>query len=318
MPDTHLAYWIIFAVIVVASLILDLGVHQKRESMSTRESALWATFWIGLAALFGASLWFFYGHQRSIEYFTAFLLEKSLSVDNLFVFIVIFTFFGIPVALQRRVLFWGILGAVALRALFIWAGVELLARFEFLFFVFGAFLVFSAFKLMFANDEGFDPEKNLAYRLLKRFIPISDELHDGHFLVRKDGKTLATRLLVVLVVIEATDVVFAVDSIPAVLAISNDPFIIYTSNIFAILGLRALYFLLSGVMLQFRYLNVGLAIVLAFIGAKMIGFKWFHIPPIISLGVVAVVIGASIAASLWAERRDRLEAQKGTGDEQRS
>ena len=300
-----LVLWIVFAVVVLVSLAIDLGVHNKHHGSSTKEAAIWSAVWIGLAIVFGLAVSPFIGSDHTLEYFTAYLLEKSLSVDNLFVFIVIFSFFQIPQDLQRRVLFWGILGALVMRAIFIFVGVALLSKFHFLFYVFGAFLVYTGAKLLFSKDEEVQPEKNLAYRLARKLFHVSDDLSSEHFFVKEKGKWVATRLLVVLVVIEATDVVFAIDSIPAVLAVTQDTFVVYTSNIFAILGLRALYFLLAGVMGKFRYLNVGLAFVLAFIGVKMVLVDFFKMPPLGSLVVVASLLTASIVASVIVDRREK-------------
>jgi tellurite resistance protein TerC len=296
--------WVAFGVLVIASLAIDLGLHRRHPRLpTTREAAKWAAVWVTLAVAFGASVAPFIGSARTTNYFTAWLLEKALSVDNLFVFIVLFNFFNIPVELQRRVLFWGILGALAFRALFIFLGVALLHRFEFLTYVFGAFLLYTGAKLLFSHAEEVHPDKSLAYRLVRRTLAISEDISQGRFFVREGGRLKATRLFLVLVVVEATDVVFAVDSIPAVLAVTSDPFVVYTSNIFAILGLRALYFLLSSAMVRIRFLNVGLALVLGFIGVKMLLAKTFKLPPLASLAVVAGLLMASVIASLVADRR---------------
>lgn len=296
--------WIVFGVLVLVSLAVDLGLHRRHpREPTTREAAKWAALWVALAVAFGAGVAPFIGGERATDYFTAWLLEKALSVDNLFVFIVLFGFFKIPIELQRRVLFWGILGALAMRALFIFLGVALLSRFQFLTYVFGAFLLYTGAKLLFSRGEEVHPDQSLAYRLARRTLAISEDISEGRFFVREGGRIKATRLFVVLVVVEATDVVFAVDSIPAVLAVTTDPFVVYTSNIFAILGLRALYFLLSSAMVRMRYLNYGLALVLGFIGVKMLLAKTFHLPPLASLGIVAGLLLASVAASLAADRR---------------
>jgi tellurite resistance protein TerC len=300
-----IALWIIFGVVVLASLFVDLGLHRDRHQMSTKESAIWAGVWIALAVVFGVAVSPVIGTPKTIDYFTAYILEKSLSVDNLFVFLVVFAFFKIPPELQHRVLFWGILGALVMRAVFILLGVALLARFHFLFYIFGAFLVYTGVKLLTSKGQEVHPEDNWASRAFRRFFPITDDISSGNFFVVEDGKRKATRLMVALVVIEATDLVFAIDSIPAVLAVTTDPFVVYTSNIFAILGLRALYFLLAGVMTKFRYLNYGLAIVLAFIGVKMIIVDWVPIPALVSLSVVGGVLALAIAVSIWSDIRDR-------------
>ncbi len=303
-PSTSPILWIAFGAVVLASLALDLGVHRRHPRPPTAgQAAKWAALWVAVAVAFGAGVAPFIGGARATDYFTAWLLEKALSVDNLFVFIVLFTFFKIPVELQRRVLFWGIFGALALRALFIFMGVALLHRFHFLTYAFGAFLLYTGAKLLFGHGEEVHPDQSLAYRLVRRTLAISEDLSQGRFFVREGGRLKATRLFVVLVVVEATDVVFAVDSIPAVLAVTSDPFVVYTSNIFAVLGLRALYFLLSSAMVRIRYLNVGLAAVLGFIGVKMLLADAFQLPPLLSLAVVAGLLLASVVASLFADRR---------------
>ncbi|HEY3450100.1 MAG TPA: TerC family protein [Myxococcales bacterium] len=302
--------WIVFGVLVVVSLAIDLGVHKKDDhAMAPKAALFWALVWIGTAVAFGFGVSPFVGSTATLDYFTAYLLEKALSVDNLFVFIVLFGFFKIPPVLQRRVLFWGIVGALLMRAIFIFLGVALLSKFHFLFYVFGAFLIYTGGKLLFAKGEEVEPQKNFAYRLFTRFFRISENIEHGHFFVVENGRRVATRLMLVLVVIEATDVLFAVDSIPAVLAVTTDPFVVYTSNIFAILGLRALYFLLATWMARFRYLNVGLSFVLAFIGVKMISATagWFKIPPALSLGVVGGMLTVAITASLLADRQEKKE-----------
>ena len=309
MPSTGTpVLWIVFGVLVVVSLVVDLGIHRKdTHAMSPKEALFWALLWIGLAVAFGFGVSPFVGATATLDYFTAYLLEKALSVDNLFVFIVLFSFFKIPPRLQRRVLFWGILGALFMRAIFIFLGVALLQRFHFLFYVFGGFLIYTGAKLLFAKGEEVEPQKNLAYRLFTRFFKISEDIESGHFFVVENGRKVATRLLLVLVVIEGTDLVFAVDSIPAVLAVTTDPFVVYTSNIFAILGLRALYFLLASWMARFRFLNVGLAFVLGFIGLKMVLSSWIHVPPAISLAVVGGMLTLAVVASLLVDRKERKE-----------
>lgn len=307
--------WLIFGAVVIASLIIDLFVHNKSHNDSTKQAAIWSAVWIGLAIAFGLAVWPIIGTEHVSQYFTAYLLEKSLSVDNLFVFIVIFSFFQIDVHQQRRVLFWGIMGALVMRALFIFLGVEVLLHFKWLFYLFGAFLIVTGIKLLKGGEDA-DPQKNLVYRfVMKRFhICESDSTHFFHV---ENGKRMVTKLFLVLLVVESTDLMFAVDSIPAVLAVSQDMFVVYTSNIFAILGLRALYFLLAGVMSHLRYLNVGLAIVLAFIGVKMvlagpeislfglvtIPAPGVHIPSTISLAIVSSILAIAIVASLFAQRR---------------
>ena len=302
--------WLIFGAVVIASLIIDLGVHNKNHNDSTKQAAIWSAIWIGMAVIFGLAVWPLIGTEHVSQYFTAYLLEKSLSVDNLFVFIIIFTFFKIDIHQQRRVLFWGIMGAIVMRALFIFVGVEALLHFKLLFYLFGAFLVFTGIKLLVGGGGDVKPENNIVYRFVLKHFPVCDS-DSTHFIHIENGKRMVTKLFVVLLVIETTDLLFAVDSIPAVLAVSQDMFVVYTSNIFAILGLRALYFLLAGVMSHLRYLNVGLAAVLSFIGVKMIlggPHIGIHIPSTISLAVVGAILAAAIIASLVAQRRERARA----------
>ncbi|HSM13086.1 MAG TPA: TerC family protein [Thermoanaerobaculia bacterium] len=291
-------FWGLFLAGVVVILILDLGVlNRKAHVVRPREAALWVGFCVSLAALFAGWLFWRYGTRVGLEFVTGYLIEYALSVDNLFVFLVVFSYFAVPREYQHRVLFWGIVGALVLRAAFILAGAALLARFHWMIYVFGAFLVVTGVKLLFASDEQIQPERNPILRLVRRFVPVTSGYHGQRFLVRLEGRLWATPLLLVLVVIEATDVVFAVDSIPAIFGVTRDPFIVFTSNIFAILGLRALYFLLADFMNRFHYLGHGLGIVLAFIGVKMVGSAWFKIPIGISLAVIVGVLGASVLLS---------------------
>ena len=310
--------WIIFGAVVVASLIIDLFAHNKSHNDSLKSAAIWSAVWIGLAIVFGLAVWPIIGTEHVSQYFTAYLLEKSLSVDNLFVFIVIFSFFKIDVHQQRRVLFWGIMGALIMRALFIFLGVELLLHFKWLFYIFGAFLVFTGVKLLKSGDDEVKPEEQFIYKFALKHLPICDS-DSTHFFHVENGKRMVTKLFLVLLVVETTDLMFAVDSIPAVLAVSQDMFVVYTSNIFAILGLRALYFLLAGVMSHLRFLNVGLAIVLAFIGVKMIlagpeiaflgiPAPGVHIDPTVSLAIVGSILAIAIIASLIAQRREKNRA----------
>lgn len=284
-------------------LALDLGVfHRKEHEVRPKEALIWVGVWVGLALLFNLGVWWYFGHDKAGEFLAGYLLEEALSVDNLFVFIVIFGFFRVPPIYQHRVLFWGILGALAMRAVFIFAGIALVTRFDWLFVPFGVFLAFTGVKILSQKDdgEGADPEKSILVRYFRKLVPMVTEFHGPRFLIRKEGKLYATPLLLVLVVVEATDVVFAVDSIPAVLGVSHDPFIVYTSNIFAIMGLRSLYFVIAGIMDKFRYLKVGLGLVLVFIGLKMIaGYFWdFHVPIEWSLGTIVVLLGGSVLLSL--------------------
>ena len=291
--------WIGFTLFVLAMLGLDLGVfHRRAHEVRMREALLWTIVWIGLALLFNVGVYFWFGSERALEFFTGYLIEKALSVDNIFVFLVIFSYFVVPAAFQHRVLFWGILGALIMRAIFILLGAALLQEFHWVIYIFGAFLVVTGVKLLLQRNSEMHPELNPLFRLFQRLVPSVAEYRGSQFTVVENGKRYATPLLLVLVAVEATDLVFAVDSIPAIFAITRDPFIVYTSNIFAILGLRALYFVLAGVMGKFHYLRVGLALVLAFVGAKMMLADLYKIPIAASLAVVAVLLAGSVVASL--------------------
>jgi tellurite resistance protein TerC len=288
---------------VLGMLALDLGVfHRKAHAVGFREALVWSSAWVAMALLFNAGVWWVYGPERGLEFLTGYLIEKSLSVDNIFVFVVIFSALGIPAIYQHRVLFWGILSALVLRALMIFAGAAMLARFHWLIYVFGGFLILTGAKLFFERGKESHPEEGWAMSLARRLIPATDRIDAHHFFTRVDGKLLATPLFMALVMVEITDVVFAVDSIPAIFAITGDTFIVFTSNIFAILGLRSLFFLLAGSIDRFRYLKVGLASVLVFVGAKMTAVDLYKMPPLVSLCVITLLLGASIAASLLASR----------------
>jgi tellurite resistance protein TerC len=300
VTSDNLFLWVIFNVFVLGILALDLLVlHRKAHAVSLREALAWSCVWVSLALLFALGIYFFRGGEKALEFLTGYVIEWSLSVDNLFVFLVIFSYFAVPSIHQHRVLFWGILGALVLRAIFIATGTALLTNFHWMIYVFGGFLIFTGIKLLFAGDEKIEPEKNPAVRLVRRFMNVTPDYHGQQFFIRTDGKLWATPLLLVLIVVETTDVIFAVDSIPAIFAITLDPFIVYTSNVFAILGLRALFFLLAGVMDMFRYLKVGLSFVLCFVGIKMMIVDFYKIPIGISLGVVAGILGISILASIF-------------------
>lgn len=300
------ALWIGFTGFVLAMLALDLGVfHRKEHSVSMREAAIWSTVWVALALLFNAGIWMWYGPQPALEFFTGYVVEKSLSVDNLFVFLMIFGYFAVPAAYQHRVLFWGILGALVMRAVFIVAGSVLLERFHWIVYVFGALLVLTGIKML-RSHRDMDPDKNPIVRLFRRFVPITNEYRGKSFLVRENGRWLATPLLLVLVAVEASDLLFAVDSIPAIFAITRDPFLVFTSNIFALLGLRSLYFLLAGVIARFAYLKVGLAVVLVFVGCKMLLADVYKFPITLSLGIIASVLGLSMLVSWRLARNYQL------------
>jgi tellurite resistance protein TerC len=293
------ALWVGFTAFVLAMLALDLGVfHRKAHTVGMREALVWSVVWIGLALAFNGGIYALAGPERALEFLTGYLIEKALSVDNLFVFLVIFSYFAVPRALQHRVLFWGIVSALVMRAVFIVAGAALLQRFHWVMYVFGAFLVFTGIKLLSQRSGEIHPERNPVLRLFRRIVPAVPDYREARFGVREKGRWHATPLLMVLVMIEATDIVFAVDSIPAIFAITSDPFIVYTSNIFAILGLRALYFLLAGMLGKFRYLKVGLGLVLAFVGIKMLVMDWVKFPVALSLGIVGGLLALSVGASL--------------------
>jgi tellurite resistance protein TerC len=291
--------WGLFFVFVLGMLALDLGVfHRKTHRVSIREAVVWSIVWTVIALIFNFWIYREYGEQAGLEFLTAYVIERSLSFDNIFVFIVIFNYFAVAAEYQHRVLFWGILGALVSRGIFIVLGTALITRFEWLIFVFGAFLVYTGFKILKEKDTEVHPEQNPVVKLFQRFVPLTPRYHGKHFFVQEAGRRVATPLMLVLVVVEATDVVFAVDSIPAVFGVTTDPFIVFTSNIFAILGLRALYFLLAGLMHKFVYLSYGLGLVLVFVGAKMLVAEWYHIPVEWSLGVVGALLAGSVVISL--------------------
>ena len=299
MTSDSVLLWIVFNAFVLGMLALDLLVfHRKAHAVSLREAFTWSVVWISLALLFNLGIYYLWGSEKAMEFLAGYLIEKSLSVDNIFVFIMIFSYFAVPPMYQHRILFWGILGALVMRAIFIAAGAALLSAFHWIIYIFGGFLIITGIKMFFAGDEKIEPEKNPAVVLLRRWMPITNDYQGQRFFVRLDGRLWATPLFVVLLVIETTDVIFAVDSIPAIFAITLDPFIVYTSNIFAILGLRALYFLLAGILEMFRYLKVGLSFVLCFVGIKMMIVDFYKIPIAVSLAVVAGILVISILASL--------------------
>jgi tellurite resistance protein TerC len=302
------ALWAGFTAFVLGMLALDLGVfHRKAHAVRFREAALWSGVWVGLALLFNVGVWWRFGAQPATEFLTGYLIEKSLSVDNIFVFVVIFSALAIPAHLQHRVLFWGILSALVLRAGMIFGGVALLTRFHWLIYAFGAFLVFTGAKLFLEWRKGGASHgvEGGFLRLVRRVIPSTTQLDGGRFLTLQNGRRLATPLFMALVLVELTDVVFALDSIPAIFAITRDPFIVFTSNIFAILGLRSLFFLLADSVEKFRYLKVGLSGVLVFVGLKMALVDVVKVPPFVSLGVIALMLAASVVASLRGERSAR-------------
>lgn len=313
--------WVGFTVFVLAMLALDLGVfHRKSHTVGMKEALAWSGAWIALALLFNAGIWHWQGHDKGLEFLTGYVVELSLSVDNLFVFLLIFAYFKVPAQYQHKVLFWGIIGALVMRAVFIGAGIALLEKFHWIIYIFGAVLVVSGLKMAFEKDKEVHPEKNPVLRLFRRFMPVTAEYQGGSFFVIKDKVRMATPLFIVLLMLETTDLVFAVDSVPAVLAITTDPFIVYTSNVFAILGLRSMFFALAGVMALFAYLHYGLAAVLVFVGAKMLLTGFYKIPTLTSLLVIIGLLAAAVVASLLhAARRpkpliDVTESERPTTD----
>ncbi len=305
LPPITSIHWAAFFGAVAVLLALDLFVfHRHSHEPGLRESAGWTLFWCGLALAFNALIWVWRGHDAAVAFLTGYLVEWSLSMDNVFVFVVIFAYFHVPLKYQYRVLFWGILGAIIMRLTFILAAVELLKRFEFVLYIFGAFLLYTGVKLALHHGTESSPEQNIVLRWARRFLPLSQGSHEDRFFVRESGRLRVTPLFLVLLVVESTDVVFAIDSVPAILGVTQDPFIVFTSNVFAIMGLRALYFLLAGVMNMFRYLSYGLSAVLVFIGLKMLLTDVYHVDNLASLAVICVLLATSIIASLVAARRE--------------
>ena len=301
MEISKILLWCGFSVFVLGMLLLDLFVfHRKSHEVKLKEALLWSGVWISLALVFNVGIYVWQGKQPALEFLTGYLIEKSLSVDNIFVFLMLFSYFKVPPKYQHQVLFWGILGALLMRAGFIAGGITLIKHFHWIIYVFGGFLVFTGIKMAMEKDKEIHPEKSLVLRLFHKIMPVRHGYEDNKFFVKKDGRTFATHLFIVLLVVETTDVIFAVDSIPAVLAITQDPFIVYTSNVFAILGLRALYFALSGIIRLFHYLHYGLSAILVFVGAKMLMTGIYKVPIGLSLAVVAALLLLSVGASiLW-------------------
>ena len=298
------ALWFGFIAFVLAMLAIDLGVfHRKAHDVSLKEAGAWSAVWVALALAFNAGVYAWFGPERALEFTTGYLIEKALAVDNIFVFVVIFSAFAIPTIYQHRILFWGVLGALVMRAVFILVGGAMLQRFHWTLYLFGAILAITGVKLLFQRHQELHPERNPLVRAFQRLFPVTHELEGDRFTVVRAGRRYATPLLLALVAVEVTDLVFAVDSIPAIFAVTRDPFIVFTSNIFAILGLRSLYFLLAGVITRFVYLKVGLALVLVFVGAKMLLVDLYKVPIGVSLGVIAALLGLSVIASLLATPR---------------
>jgi len=298
--QTHWTFWLGFNLFVLVMLALDLGVfHRKSHQVKFKEALTWSALWIALALAFAVLVLFWQGRQLALEFVTGYVVEESLSVDNLFVFLVLFRYFKVEPEYQHKVLFWGIIGALITRGIFIIAGVQLINRFHWIIYVFGVFLIFKGFTMWRSEESDIEPEKNFFLRLLRRFIPVTDRYEGGKFFVRQNAKRYATPLFIVLLVVEFTDVAFATDSIPAILAITKNAFIVYTSNVFAILGLRSLFFALAGLIDVFHRLHYGLSALLIFIGLKMLTSEHYPIPIHIALAVVGGILIASIAASLF-------------------
>ena len=291
--------WIGFLLFIGLMLFIDLGIFNRRaHEISVREASLFTLLWIVLSLLFNLGIWHWFGTEKALQFLTGYLVEKALSVDNIFVFLVLFRYFSVPRSYQHRVLFFGVLGALIMRGVFIIAGAALISKFHIMTYLLGALLVFTGIKLFKESEISVEPERNLVLRLFRKVVPATSTYRTTHFVVHEGGRYLATPLLAVLVAVETTDVAFAIDSIPAIFAISTDAFIVFTSNIFAILGLRALYFLLAGVMEELRYLRFGLALVLSFVGIKMIAADWYDLPISWSLTIIALLLGCSVLASL--------------------
>jgi len=304
MGDTAFL-WIGFNLFVLAMLALDLGVfHRKAHVVSFKESMTWTVVWVVLALLFNAGIWHFSGPEKALEFFTGYVIEKSLSVDNVFVFAMLFSYFAVPPVFQHKVLFWGVLGALVMRAAMIALGAALIAKFSWIIYVFGAFLILTGIKMVLKREEEIHPERNPVVRLFKKLMPVTADYREDRFFVVENGLRHATPLFVVLLLVEFSDLIFAVDSIPAIFAVTTDPFIVYTSNVFAILGLRSLYFALAGVMDKFHYLKIGLGVVLSFVGVKMmLAHSPYKIDTLVSLAVVIGILALSVVASVMRPRR---------------
>lgn len=304
--ENNIILWIGFNLFVVVMLALDLGVfHRNLHEVKFKEAVIWSVVWIALALVFNAGIWYYFGEIKAVEFLTGYIVEKSLSVDNIFVFILVFSAFAVPAKYQHKVLFWGILGALIMRAIFIFAGVALISKFHWIIYVFGAFLVYTGYKIAKEKGTKINIDNNPLLNFVKRIIPFTNGYREGNFFVRESGRRMATPLFLVLVLIEFTDLIFAVDSIPAILAITTDPFIVYTSNVFAIMGLRSLYFALAGSLKYFTYLHYGLAMILVFVGIKMLISDFYKFDPFISLGIIALILAVSIGASVLDTRRKK-------------
>ncbi|MBP6872068.1 MAG: TerC family protein [Bacteroidales bacterium] len=298
--EINIWFWIGFNAFVLLMLALDLGVfHRKAHEVGFKEAMTWSGIWISLALMFNLGLYYYFGKVKAVEFLTGYIIEKSLSVDNIFVFVLIFSSFAVPAKYQHRVLFWGIIGALIMRAVFIFAGVALINKFHWIIYVFGVFLLYTGIKIAINKGTKINVENNRLLNLFRRYFPVTKEYHGSKFIIRLEGKIWATPLMMVLILVETTDLIFAVDSIPAILAITNDPFIVYTSNVFAILGLRSLYFALAGILKYFHYLHYGLAAILVFVGIKMLITDFYKFDPFISLGIIGFILLTSIVMSIW-------------------
>lgn len=308
--EVNIYIWLGFLAFIFLILFIDLGVfHKNSHEVKIKEALTWSAVWIALALLFNLGIYYFMGKEKAIEFFTGYVIEKSLSVDNLFVFIMIFTFFQVEAKYQHKILFWGIIGALIMRAIFIFAGVGLINKFHWIMYIFGAFLLFTGVKMLFQKEETIDPDKNIVVRFFKRFFAVTNKNHGDNFFVKENAKIVATPLFIVLIMIEFTDLIFAVDSIPAIIAISKDSFIIFTSNVFAILGLRSLYFALAGITKYFIYLKYGLSAILVFVGIKMIGAEFFKLSSMLSLAIIVGILLISVLASVISDKRKKAEKQ---------
>jgi len=310
-PHVNIGFWIAFNAAILALLFLDLAfLSRGNHAVGFKRALAMSAFWIGLAAGFAVFVHFWLGPGKALEFVTGYLLEEALSVDNLFVFILLFAYFKVPPEQEKTVLFWGIIGALIMRGLFIFAGVTLVNRFHWILYLFGVFLIYTGIQLMREGDEEKDPSRNIVLKYCRKFLRLTKNYEDGKFVLRRDGKLLFTPLFVVLMVVETTDIMFATDSIPAILAITRDSFIVYTSNVFAILGLRSLYFALAGMMKLFHYLNYGLSLVLIFIGIKMLLPEDYHVPTWIALLVIAVTLAASVLASVMFPKKAEANSEE--------
>jgi tellurite resistance protein TerC len=297
--------WLGFAILMTTMFILDLGMFsRKSHEIRFREAMIWTLVWVSLAFAFNVWIYFNLGPTKALEFFTGYLIEESLSVDNLFVFILIFTYFNVDKAHQPKILKWGIIGALVMRGIFIFVGIGLIERFHWMVYAFGGLLLFTGIKMAFDREQKIDPEKNPLVRLVGRFLPVAKNVQGDRFFIREKGKIVATPLFLALLVVESTDVIFAVDSIPAVLAVTTDPFIVYTSNVFAIMGLRSLYYLLANIMAMFVYLKLGISFILAFVGIKMLIADFYQIPIYFSLGVIVGVLAIAVITSVTIGKRE--------------